>query len=142
LDAAIDLAVPPLGLLAGGTLALTAAGSALAALGLLSVAAIAPSAVAALGLILYVLLGLRAGRVPAATYRALLFAPALVASDLITRSKLLGGSRANTWQRTARPGDETRHVENRPEIAGIPIDRLNLDEALGRSMSAVTSQSF
>jgi exopolysaccharide biosynthesis WecB/TagA/CpsF family protein len=142
LDAAVDLAVPPLGLLVitvGALLALTVT---LVAATLVPAVTLIPALLAALILFLYVLVGFRAGRAPAGAYRALVAAPALVIRDLITRTKLLGGLRTTTWERSRRPSDMPLPADKRAEIAGVPIDPVNLDDALGRTRSAVATRSF
>jgi 1,2-diacylglycerol 3-beta-glucosyltransferase len=104
-DAAADLAVPPLGLLAAAVSAGTAAGLLGRALGLVENRHLAPWLAASAALPAHVLVGLRAADAPAGTFRALLAAPALVASELVTRLGLLRRDREPQWERTARPGE-------------------------------------
>jgi exopolysaccharide biosynthesis WecB/TagA/CpsF family protein len=153
-DAAVDLAVPPLGLLT----AIAAAGSVvsvlLAVLGVMPAWTTAPWLAASLSVAAFVLLGLRAGGAPASTFRALLVAPVFVASTLLTRLRLLGGSKATTWRRTERlsdlggnralPGAGPRPgpVDSRYDIGGVPVDAVDFDEAVRRTMSAVDTRSF
>jgi cellulose synthase/poly-beta-1,6-N-acetylglucosamine synthase-like glycosyltransferase len=106
LDAAVDLAVPPLGLLAAGSLAGAALGAVLLGLGVAPWWAAAPWFVAVAAVPTFVVVGLAAGRAPRSMWRALLAAPALVVSELWTRLRLLRGLGADTWERTARPGEE------------------------------------
>jgi hypothetical protein len=109
-DAAADLAVPPLGVLsvlvAGGG----ATGLLLRALGVLDAKHLRPWVAASVALPVHVLVGLRAADAPPETYRALLRAPALVASELLTRLSLLRPGRATTWERTARRNEQTGGV--------------------------------
>jgi hypothetical protein len=106
LDAAMDLAVPPLGLLAAGTLLGAAFGAVLLAVGVAPWWAVTPWLVALAAVPTFVVVGLAAGRAPRSMWRALLAAPVLVASELRTRLRLLRGLGADTWERTARPGEE------------------------------------
>jgi cellulose synthase/poly-beta-1,6-N-acetylglucosamine synthase-like glycosyltransferase len=105
LDAAVDLAVPPLGVLALVAAAGTAASSLLVISGAGPVWIILPWVVASASIPAFVLGGLASAEAPAATYRALALAPKYVASSLLTRLRLLGGLRADTWERTERPSD-------------------------------------
>jgi cellulose synthase/poly-beta-1,6-N-acetylglucosamine synthase-like glycosyltransferase len=105
-DAAVDLAVPPLGLLAAGSLFGAALGLVLASAGDAPWWAVAPWLVAVASVPTFVVVGLCAARAPRSMWRALLVAPALVASELRTRLRLLRGLGASTWERTERPGEE------------------------------------
>jgi 1,2-diacylglycerol 3-beta-glucosyltransferase len=104
LDAAVELAVPPLGLLVAGT----ALGIAMAALvaWTTSVAwwALVPWLVALVSIPIYVLVGLRAARAPASAYRALARAPLFVLAKLFRAHRLLT-FRSDTWVRTERARD-------------------------------------
>jgi hypothetical protein len=104
-DAAADLAVPPLGLLAAAVSAGTAAGLLGRALGVVETRHLAPWLAASAALPAHVLVGLRAAQAPPGTFRALLAAPALVASELVTRLGLLRRGGQPQWERTARPGE-------------------------------------
>jgi exopolysaccharide biosynthesis WecB/TagA/CpsF family protein len=139
-DAVVELLTPPLGLLAAGSVAGAVATSALASIGAVPSWLVVPWAASSIGLALYVLVGLWAGRAPRSTYRALALAPLLVLGDTRNRLRLLRGTRAGEWQRTERPGDH-RPV-GRTLIAGVPVDRVDLDQAVGRSLDAVRDQRF
>ena len=104
-DAALDLAVPPLGVLAVVVLAGTSVTLALSVAGVVDVVVLAPWAVGMLALPTHVLVGLAAVGAPRSAFRALLSAPLLVAEELVTRARLLGGTKADVWERTARPGE-------------------------------------
>jgi 1,2-diacylglycerol 3-beta-glucosyltransferase len=104
-DAAADLAVPPLGLLAVAIAGGTAAGLLGRATGLVRTRHLVPWLAAAAALPVHVLVGLRAAGAPAGTYRALLDAPSLVASEMATRAGLLRRGTGPEWERTARPGE-------------------------------------
>jgi 1,2-diacylglycerol 3-beta-glucosyltransferase len=95
--AGLECLVPPQSLIAAGS-----AGSALAGLLLgrrrllvLSLATLAAQ-------FAFVLAGLRLVRAPAHVYRALLSAPALVATKLAIYARLLGGRGPSSWVRTER----------------------------------------
>lgn len=141
-DAAIDLSVPPLGLLALVALVGAALGGLLSAVGGVSPWLLSPwlAALAAIGV--YVVVGLWAADARWSIYRALLLAPASMLSDLANRLRLVGNLRANTWQRTERPSDLAPFGDQRLSICGVPIDPVDLDEAMRRTMSALTTPSF
>jgi exopolysaccharide biosynthesis WecB/TagA/CpsF family protein len=153
LDAAIDLAVPPLGLLAlaglvggAGTLAAVLSG------------AVPPWAGAtwwatSVLLTVYVMVGLRAAHAPAPVYRSLLQTPRFLLLKVGTYLRLTHGLRAERWERTERPSDVTAasvEVASRGEgdagaippaparvrIAGVPIDIVDASEAVERMIVA------
>ena len=101
LEAAFELASPPLGLLAAAAVAGTGAWVALAATDVVRAWSLAPWVASDLAIPLYVLVGLRAADAPAAAYRALAHAPILVARKLGGAHRLLT-FRADTWVRTER----------------------------------------
>ena len=101
LDAAVELAVPPLGLLtAASVLGLTAA-AVLAAVGVIPVLAVLPWLVAVVAIVLYVLVGFRAAHAPPSAYRALARSPIFVLRKLPQIGRLLR-FRGDTWVRTER----------------------------------------
>ena len=103
-DVALELVVPPTGYLFGAGLALTAGAGALAVIGVLDLWAVAPAAVGVVGLVLYVLVGLRAAEAPSSAYRALLGAPRLVLGKVAKAHRLLD-FRPDSWVRTERRGE-------------------------------------
>jgi 1,2-diacylglycerol 3-beta-glucosyltransferase len=109
-DAAVDLAVPPLGLLAAGSLLGAFLGVLLLAAGVAPWWAVGPWLVAVAAVPTFVVVGLAAGRAPRSMWRALSVAPALVVSELWTRLRLLRGLGETTWERTARPGEDSIEV--------------------------------
>jgi hypothetical protein len=109
LDAAFDLAVPPLGFLAGGAAVWTVTGALLAWRGLLAGWTIVPSFVALAAIPAFVLIGLRAGGAPASAYRSLVRAPVFVCMKLLKAYRLVT-FRADSWIRTERPGDRAREA--------------------------------
>lgn len=171
LDAVVDLLIPPL-----GVLGLIVAAAALASLGLawsgvLPAAAAIPGGMGAFAVVVFVLVGLWAANAPPAIYRALALAPLMVASDMIVRLRLLGGTRAQQWVRTPRrpataPAESASGVE-RPTlfetlpgapgtspavsvlpvatrffVGGVPVDPLDMDQALRRLRAAIRGQDM
>jgi len=105
LEAALELAVPPLGLLAaaafgGAVIALALAGTTAS-----PVWVAAPWVAALLAIPVYVLVGLRAARAPRSAYRSLASAPLLVVRKVVGVRRLLR-FRADTWIRTDRGSDD------------------------------------
>jgi 1,2-diacylglycerol 3-beta-glucosyltransferase len=117
LDAAVDLAVPPLGLLAAGSLLGAALGTLLLYAGAAPWWAVAPWLVAVAAVPTFVVVGLAAARAPRSMWRALLVAPVLVVTELWTRLRLLRGLRATTWERTVRPGEEPAEAAPKAPVA-------------------------
>ena len=105
LDAAVELALPPLGLLTAAVVAGTAGSALLAAAGATPAWAVAPWAAALVATPLYVLAGLRAAGAPASAYRAMAGAAPLVAAKVLRAPRTLT-FRADTWVRTERAGRE------------------------------------
>lgn len=101
LDAAAELAVPPLGYLAAAAGLIAIAGIALAWLDGLALWAILPAVVALAAIPVYVLVGLIAARAPSSAYRALAHAPAFVVRKLFRAHRLLR-FRPDSWVRTER----------------------------------------
>jgi 1,2-diacylglycerol 3-beta-glucosyltransferase len=142
LDAALDLAVPPLGLL--GLISL--AGAALAsigwAVGATSVWALLPWATAIVAMVAFVVVGLRAARAPASAYRALLQAPRFLLAKLGTYARMTRGLHAERWERTERPGEATLRAPGRVEVCGVPIDAVDATTAADRIIGAIGSGSL
>jgi 1,2-diacylglycerol 3-beta-glucosyltransferase len=104
LDAAFEVALPPLGYLAAGAVATAGVASALVIAGRAPAWAVIPSGVALCAIPVYVLVGLRAGEAPRSAYTSLLHAPAFVLRKT-TRAYRLVRFRADSWVRTERPRD-------------------------------------
>ena len=102
LEAALELAAPPLGLLAAAALLGSILGAALAAAHLVPLWSLVPWLVALASIPVYVLVGLRAARAPRSAYRALARAPQLVLQKVLGAHRLFT-FRADTWVRTERP---------------------------------------
>lgn len=106
LDAAADLLVPPLALLALVAAVGALGVSAGAAAGFVPAAAALPWDLAIAALVAYVLVGLRAGGASAASYRALAQAPEYVLWKVGVYARMLRGLDANRWVRTARGAND------------------------------------
>jgi len=102
---ALELAVPPLGLLAAAAVVGAVVASGLFAAGAASAWPLVPWLVAVAALPLYVLVGLLAARAPAWAYRSLVRAPLIVSSKLLNVRRVFGFD-AGSWVRTERAGDE------------------------------------
>jgi hypothetical protein len=101
LEAAVDLAVPPLGYLATAAAGATAAGVALSWLDGLASWAVTPSALALVLIPVYVVVGLIAADAPSSSYRALAHAPWFVVRKAARAHRLLR-FRPGSWVRTER----------------------------------------
>lgn len=126
LDAALDLAVPPLSLL---TIAISVGAllTAIATVARLAPAwAMLPWAVAMLAVPSFVVIGLWAARAPRSVWLVLLRSPSFVAWKAITYLRLMKGFDAGRWDRTERASEIGRRVPARIDIAGVPIDALDM----------------
>jgi len=137
LDAAFDLAVPPLGLLSAGVLCGLALAAALAAVGLVSISAVLIWVFAAASLVGFVVVGLRAAGAPASKYLTLLrLAPPYVLRKVSIYLRMLRGEGLGSWVRTQRPGESTSPPD-RIWLAGVPIDPVAMPVAVERILGAV-----
>jgi 1,2-diacylglycerol 3-beta-glucosyltransferase len=141
LDAAVDLAVPPLGLLAMALLAGATASAALVALGLAAMPSLLPWALALVCLGGFVLVGLQSAGAPASTYLALLEVPRFLLWKLLTYLRLARGFDPARWERSQREpglGAECGAPQHeRVLIAGVPVDRVGMRGALTLLRSAL-----
>lgn len=110
LDAAIDLAVPPLGLLAMGALAGGAVAAAAVALGIAAAWSLSPWLLAVAALAGFVLLGLWSGGAPVPMWLALLESPRFLVWKALTYFRIAAGFDPRRWERA----DRSRPVEDRP----------------------------
>jgi N-acetylglucosaminyldiphosphoundecaprenol N-acetyl-beta-D-mannosaminyltransferase len=136
LDAALDLAVPPLGLLVLAILVGTIASGAALAIGLIWWPLLAIWLVALLILLVHVLAGLKAAHAPASTYRALALAPLYVLRKLVLYAGLLRAFDVHRWESEAERRPRIRRA-GRFKIAGVPIDALGLNQVLQRMVDAI-----
>ncbi len=130
LDAAIDLATPPLGLLCLATAVGALAATAVVLAGLAPVWALTPWAIALVAIPAYVVIGLRAAGAPAEVWRALLGSPRFLAWKLVTYVRLTRGFDSARWDRSDRRG--ARQSAGRVDIAGVPVDTVDMPEAISR----------
>ena len=108
-NAAIEQLVPPQTLLMAGNLLTLALATVLRSRGARWMAAANTGSQ-----LVVVLLALRLARAPAAVYRALLAAPALMMRKVMLYLKLSSGRHPREWARTARPQPSTVDQEDRP----------------------------
>ena len=105
LDLAVDLAVPPLGLLALWLLAVAMPATVLAATGMVPALTVAPSLVGLVSVIGFVVTGLLAAGAPAEMFVSLLLTPVFLAEKLMGTAGVFRNQAADRWIRTERPGD-------------------------------------
>lgn len=105
LDAAVDLAVPPLGLLAMGTLAGGVVSAAAAALHVATAWSLSPWLLAVAALTAFVLLGLRSAGAPASLWLALLESPRFLAWKALTYVSIAAGFDPHRWERAERSAE-------------------------------------
>jgi len=138
LDSALDLATPPLGLLclasAGGALLTTAAVLAHVA----PAWALIPWIEAVVAIPAYVIVGLRAAGAPRAVWRVVLGAPWFLLWKLSTYVRLWHGFDPSRWDRSDRQGGQL--VTRRVDIAGVPVDTVDLAAAIARLKAALAGQ--
>lgn len=137
LDAALDLATPPLGLLCLAILGGGAVAAVFAAAQLVPVWVLVPWLVALVTMPAFVLIGLLAAGAPPSTFWALLGAPVFLAWKLITYSRLLRGFDALRWDRSDRQGQAEAPRASRFDLAGVPIDPIGMSEAISRLRAAI-----
>jgi hypothetical protein len=113
--AGLECLVPPQSLIAAGSVASAAAGLLLGSRRLLAL-----SAATLAGQSIFVLAGLRLVRAPAAVYRALLLAPALVLGKVTLYARLLRGRGPTAWVRTEREAPATP-VEIEREVPATAV---------------------
>ena len=102
LDAAVDLAVPPLGLLAMGTAAGVVVSAAAVALHVATAWSLSPWLLATAALTAFVLLGLRSAEAPASLWLALLESPRFLAWKAMSYWTIVGGFDPHRWERAER----------------------------------------
>src|SRR5205807_7624587 len=160
LDAAVGLAVPPLGLLAMAALAGCAASAGLLRLHAVAAWSLVPWLAALAGLAGFVVVGLLAARAPASLWLALLESPRFLAWKAFTYLRIAAGFDARRWERAERPAPSGQPVPpsggrgaaagggagaggaagaDRPVIAGVPVDRGDLTQAVGRLREAMVT---
>ena len=129
LSAAVDLVVPPLGLLALIDSAIVAVALILGHLGLVGSWLVLLCAIPAVGLAMHVLVGLVAGRAPADLYLSLIASPAYLLSKLAVYAHLARGLEQDRWRRTPRAADAQNAV-SRFGLGSTGIDPVDMETAL------------
>jgi len=136
-DAAIDLATPPLSLLC----LLTGAGAVIAAalvwIGMAPVWTLVPWASATVLIVAFVVVGLVSARAPGSIWRVLALAPAFLAWKVAAYGRLAGGFDTRGWERSDRQGEVAASNPRRMEVAGVPIDAVSMESAITRICSAI-----
>lgn len=139
-DAALDLATPPLGLLCMGA----GAGACLATMAVLAhiapLWALAPWVIAVVATPMYVVIGLRSAGAPPSTFRAMLSAPIFLGWKFVTYLRLLRGFDILQWDRTDRQGEVGMPDAGRLDIAGVPIDPVDMAAAISKLRAAMGGQ--
>src|SRR5229473_1058137 len=139
LDAAVDLAVPPLGLVFVGVVSGLAVTTALVVAGLVAIPAVLVWVFAAAALLGFIVVGLRAAGAPSSSYLLLLrMAPVYLLRKVSIYMKILRGEGLGTWVRTQRPGEGSAQLD-RFLLAGVPIDPVDMRGAVERVLGAVGS---
>jgi exopolysaccharide biosynthesis WecB/TagA/CpsF family protein len=142
LEASLDLATPPLGLLCIALTAGFAIATLAAALRVVPLWALLPWAVGTAAIPAYVVIGLHAAGAPESIRRAVLRAPLYLAWKLVTYARLARGFDANRWDRSDRTGETLPREYRRLNIAGVPIDAVDMPEARRRLRTALTGTSL
>lgn len=142
LDAAVDLAVPPLGLLLVASWAGLAVAAAATYLGAASVWSILPWAVAAACVPAFVLIGLRSARAPISAFKALFEAPRFLAWKLIVYGRILRGFDPQRWERSERSIHTPHRDAGSFEVAGVRIDAVDLGGAVERIERALDADKL
>jgi exopolysaccharide biosynthesis WecB/TagA/CpsF family protein len=140
LDAALDLAVPPLGLLVMLIAAGLGASLLLAAVGIVPFWSTFPWLLAGAAIPLHVVLGLRAVRAPRDAYAALLRAPFFLLRKLPLYASLFNRLDAHEWIRTQRSDGPAK--SGRFDVSGVPIDGVTMEQALARMGAAIERGSL
>lgn len=132
-DAAADLAVPPLSVLAAGVAVGAAAAAALVASGAVPAWAAAGWLAAAAGLAAFVLVGLPAARCGPAGWLALAAAPGFLLLKCFAYLRVLRRFDPARWERTDRGQAQSAMV------GGVRIDALDMDGVRAWARSALRS---
>lgn len=138
LDAALDLAVPPLGLLALGSITGSAVTAAAVALHLAPAWSISLWLLAMAAMTGFVVLGLLSAGAPATIWLALLESPRFLLWKALTYSRIVAGFDPRRWERSERAPPTQLQAGERVVVAGVPIDHLNMAGAMARLRAALT----
>jgi cellulose synthase/poly-beta-1,6-N-acetylglucosamine synthase-like glycosyltransferase len=105
IDAALDLAIPPLGLLTAAAVTGSAVVAAMSSLSLVPAWLVLPWLVGLTAIATYVLVGLYAARAPRSVWQALVWSPAFMAQKVLGTLSVLGSAGRDVWVRTERPSE-------------------------------------
>src|SRR5262249_14499515 len=139
LDAALDLAVPPLRLLALVGLSGAAAGAGFRLAGAWSSV---PWLLADAAIFGFVALGFWSARAPAAVWRALVESPRFLLWKLLAYARIAAGVDAHRWDRSERPAAsssleaDASQTTGRVHIADVPIDHVGMAGGVDRPRRA------
>jgi len=136
LSTALDLATPPLGMMGIATAGGTALAGAAVISGLAPAWALMPWLTALAAVPAFVLIGLRSAGAPAPVWHAMLRAPEFLLWKIGTYARLLRGFDANRWERSDRLSPVSGSFQ-RINIAGVPIDPVDMAAALSRLRTAI-----
>jgi cellulose synthase/poly-beta-1,6-N-acetylglucosamine synthase-like glycosyltransferase len=105
LDLAIDLAIPPLGLLTAGVVVGAVLVGALSSANVVSPWLLVPWLLGLTAVTWFVFLGLRSASAPGWMYRRLLSAPAFLARKVLGTAGVVRSRSSDSWVRTERPSE-------------------------------------
>jgi cellulose synthase/poly-beta-1,6-N-acetylglucosamine synthase-like glycosyltransferase len=107
-DLAVDLAIPPVGLLAVGACAGAILVGLLATIHMVSVWLLGPWLAALTGVAGFVFVGLRAAKAPGWMYRRLFSTPAFLLRKVLGTVRVVRSRSSDSWVRTERPSEIAR----------------------------------
>ncbi len=136
-EAALDLATPPLGVLSMATVGGAVITAMMARAHLVPLWVLAPWVVALVAIPAFVLIGLLAAGAPKSSFLALLRAPRYLGWKLLTYLLLIRGFDAFRWDRSDRQGQAEPPIASRFDIAGVPVDPIDMAEAISRLRAAI-----
>lgn len=137
LDAALDLATPPLTLLSLAIMVGSVLGAIAITAGLAPWWSLAPWIIALVAIPAFVGIGLWAAGASSTTWRALAKAPSFLVWKVPVYLRLFRGFDVRRWDRTDRAVEVVSPELRRVDIAGVPIDAVDMPTALARIGSAI-----
>lgn len=132
-DAALDLATPPLGLLAIATGVGTVVVALAVVVGFVPRWSLASWLIAVVAIALFVVTGLLSARAPRKIWEAIAVTPIYLGWKMLTYLRLSRSFDPNRWERS----DRTAPDSGRATIAGVPIDLVDLSMGVERVRSAL-----
>ena len=137
MSTALDLATPPLGMLAIAAAGGTDVTGAIVLAGFAPAWVLAPWAAALVAIVSFVVIGLRSAGAPEAVSRAVLRAPMFLLWKVGAYARLARGFDVTRWDRSDRKGSADDQ-QARVNIAGVPVDPVDMAAALTRLRAAIT----